>query len=443
MWAPIFQVNSSRLSAIALLLLSVTFFSFPRPTGAATVETDSGASPCALGEALSKAGETTEAKKEFVKVLGENPTSGCAAEGLKKLNAPSVEDKSAEHCAIGDAFLDVNHNDDATAAYKKALEENPDSDCASSGLEDAGPSAPTDLADDITGALPTLLVFAALIVLFCYGVLMVCRWDWLKQRLVSMWIVGRHAKHALRPRLNFTGFADDAVEGHPGKPLMAQVKERLNRMRQEALSQSTSEYDLDFGNPRDEFADEVSDSKTLQTALESASEVNEQAKLVAALIKIVTVWLPIRRFAVSGSMDPPAKTGASLTLAIEEEGESETITRLTGPATPEDSKANDYMKLADSAATWIQYEIACVLEDGEWNATKAESQAVLREGLDLYHLEDNVGAKEAFEQAIVLDHTNWGAYVSLAVAEARIGGNYEKSIDRILKAIEKMKVVNA
>lgn len=359
--------------------------------------------------------------------------------------APAGDQPSpkADQCDVGDAYRGVHRNDDAIAAYKKKLEEDPESECAKNGLEEAGPSVPTRVADDITGSIPTLLVFAGLVLLAWYLVLLLCRFRRFKELVVRLWKPGRYVKYTLRPRLSFANFGDDAVDGKPGAPLTARVKERLGRMREEAVAEDAPEYDLDFGTPREEFADQASENKSLQTALDSAAEVSDQTKLVAALLKALSAWLPIRRFAVSGSLEPPAKSGAAITLSLEEEGKTEAATRLRGPAAKEKPEAADYMVLADPAAVWIQYGIACALTGEKPDAAKAEAQALLREGLDRHHREELEEAREAFERAIVLDHTNWGACVSLAVTEARIGGDYDKSIANVLAGIERMRAADA
>lgn len=410
------------------------------PVGAAKPAPGS-SGPCALGESLSAAGEVAAAKKAFVAVLKADPASACAAKGLEKLNQPK---KKPSQCEIGDAYRAVHRDDDAIAAYGKQLEENPESDCATTGLTEAGPSRASRLADEITGSIPTFLVFAGLVLIAWYLLLYLCRIKPLKELLFKLWKPGAYIKYTLRPRLKFAAIGDDAVEGKPGAPLMARIKERLGRMRQEALDkEATPEYDLDFGTPREEFADQVSESKSLEAALDSAAEVSDQTKMVAALLKVLSAWLPIRRFAVAGSLEPPAKGGAALSLTLEEEGKSEAATRLQGPSGPAKPEAPDYMVLADPAAVWIQYGIACALEGEKPDAAKAESQALLREGLDRYHREELAEAREAFEKAIVLDVKNWGAYVSLAIAEARSGRDYSKSITRILKGIERMQVAHA
>jgi tetratricopeptide (TPR) repeat protein len=424
--------------AIAFVLMLAVSPLSPR-AGAQVSEPGGASNPCALGDALKEAGEAKGAKKAYVEVMEQNSSSACAAAGLKELNAPPKEDPKVDQCAVGDAYRSVDRDDDAIAAYKKALEEDPKSDCAKQGLEAAGPNWFTRDIEAVTGSIPTVLVAIGLLLLLGYLVLALCRWRDFKQFLVRLGPVGRWVKRLLRPRLTFTDFADGAVEGSPGGPLTARVKERLGRMRDEALARAP-EYDLDFGTPREDFADQVAENKTLKTALDSAGEVSEQTKMITALIGMFSVALPIRRFAVSGSLEPPAKSGAALTLMIGEEGRSEASTRLQGPADEkEDPKAKDYMTLADPAAVWIQYEIACSLNGDDWSPTKAESQAVLREGLDLCRRENLEAARKAFEKAISLDHTNWGAYVSLAVAEARIGGNYAKSVARILTGIERMR----
>jgi tetratricopeptide (TPR) repeat protein len=395
--------------------------------------------PCALGDALAQARETKQAKKAYVEVLKQEPSSACAAEGLTKLNPPpEPKPPEVDYCAVGKAYEQAGRDSDAIDAYKKGLEKEPASECAKSGIEDAGPNNLTRISEDVLGSVPTALLYGGAILVLYYLLLFFCHFAPLKRFLIK-WTgpFGRLVKHVLRPRLTFTDFVDGAVEG-AGAPLTARVKERLGRMREEALKRPR-EYDLDFGTPADDFAEQAAESKSLQTALDSAGEVSEQTKIVAALIKILSFLLPIRRFAVSGTLDPPAKSGVALNLTLEEEGRSQDSTHLQGPPSKEDPKAPDFMTLAEPAAVWVQFGVACALNGGEWNEAKAESQALLREGLDLYRREKPKAARKAFEKAIVRDHTNWGAYVGLAVAEARLKGNFEESIKRILEGLEKMK----
>jgi tetratricopeptide (TPR) repeat protein len=395
--------------------------------------------PCALGDALAKARETKQAKKAYVEVLKQDPSSACAAKGLAGLNpAPEPKEPDVDYCAVGKAYEKAHRDSDAIDAYKKALEKNPASECASEGLEEAGPNRWTRGSEEITGSIPTFLVYAGIGLLLYYLALFLCHIAPLKRFLIRRaGIVGRHVKQVLRPRLTFTDFVDGAVEG-AGAPLTARVKERLGRMREEA-ARRPREYDLDFGTPADDFADQVAESKSLQTALESAGEVSEQTKLVTALLKVLSTFLPIRRFAVSGTLEPAAKSGAALNVTLEEEGRWQASTHLQGPASREDPTAADFMTLAEPAAVWVQFGVASALNGEEWSEAKAESQALLREGLDQYRRQEPQAARKSFEKAIRRDHTNWGAYVGLAVAEARLEGNFEASIKKILEGLEGMK----
>src|SRR4051794_37278931 len=129
----------------------------PRPAATA-------GNPCATAESLSKAGEATEARKAYVAILQADPTSQCALSGLTALNTPAAE-SATKDCEVGERFLGVHRNDDAIDSFKAGLKKNPADDCATDGLNQAGPSDATRLLGDISGSIPTVLVGIGLLLL--------------------------------------------------------------------------------------------------------------------------------------------------------------------------------------------------------------------------------------------------------------------------------------
>jgi tetratricopeptide (TPR) repeat protein len=397
------------------------------------------AAACAIPEALTKAGEDKEARKAYVEDLKADPSSSCALEGLKKLNAPTPK-SSSEDCDLGNAYLDLNRNDDAIEAFKAGLAKDVTDACAKEGLEEAGPSWLTRSANEVAGWIPTIALIIGLVLLAFYLVLLLGHWRRLKWLLEQIWKLGPLIGRILGPRLTISNLSDDSVDGKPGNAVTTRVKERLGRMRSEALSKEPPEYHLDLSTPREDFADLVSGSGGLKSALDNASDISDQGKVVAAVLNIVYVLLPIRRFEISGTLEPPASTGAAATLILEEGGGFEAAATLQSPPPASGAPgAADYMQLADPAAVWIQYEVARSLNGEDPKPAEAESQALVRDGLGYYAEEQFKEARACYEKALRLNRRNWAAYVCLAVAEARIGDDFPASIQRSAEGFEAIK----
>lgn len=391
-------------------------------------------SPCASADALKKVGETEEAKKAYLEVLKSGSGSNCAPEGLEELKATEPP-PAAEDCARGNTYLELDRNGAATKAFEAGLEKNPHSHCAKHGLEKAGPSGVTGAIYEIVQFLPTLVEAAVLLVLALFAVLMV---GYLRP-------VGRlmrgvpGIRHIVSPRLKIE-ILEGEIEDKPGAAIAAGIKERLWRMRDEAVSRTAPGYDLDFGTPRDEFADLVSDNGGLKSALENASEVSEQTKVVAAVINLVYWALPIKRFSLSGCLEPSNEAGEpGATLLLEKNSKLEGAATLRSPnPTAATLTAADYMRLVDPSAVWLQYEVTRVLRGRDADPEKAESYALLREGLDCYALKSLEEARSCYERAILLNRRNWAAYVSLAVVEARLGDDFKRSVEKAKDGFERM-----
>src|SRR5207244_702376 len=129
--------------------------------------------------------------------------------------------------------------------------------------------------------------------------------------------------------------------------------------------------------------------------------------------------------AVSGVVDPPEASRAALTLGLETGGKLDACATLAGPPLPSQPTADDYLRLSQPAAVWIQYEVGRVLSRGKIAPDEAESYAYVREGLDRHLERNDLEARAAYEKALELYDRNWAAKVNLAVTEARLSQRYD------------------
>lgn len=357
----------------------------------------SGNSPCAFADSLAKAKEDQEARKAYVGVLKADPSSPCALKGLEALNASPPESVAKQR----------NNTVDEIVAWLKAL----------------------------------AVLIGALIVLF-FLFLLLGYLPWLGRRLQRFWPV----RLVLAPRLSFGLIGDEAMDKKLGAPITARIKERLGHLRDDALDHVSGYgldfYDLDFGGPQQNFADLVSGNGGLKSALESASDISEQTKTVAALLSVLYTLLPIKRFEVSGVLEPSASTGAAITLVLEESNRFGAATTLQGPPPAGgDPDAAEYLQLADPAAVWIQYEVARALRDEDGDPARAKSHALVREGFDCYGEGELEAARTRYQRALQMNKDNWAAYVGLAIADARLGGEFLASIKSLEEGLERMRRV--
>ena len=341
---------------------------------------------CSKANALLRVGEDAAARKAYIAVLEEEPSSACARKGFEKLKASNPRSAAAD-CARGDAYWRADREEDAVKAFEAALEKNPQSPCAKKGLDEISDSTSFERhkEDIVNWAITALEVLGLLIlVLFAYlllGYVPILRVAVRHTPYVGKWI---------GPRLSIEGFDDEAVEGKPGAPIAARIKERMHRMREEAVTEDGAIYGIDASLPREDFADFVSENGNLKNALEKASDISDQTKTVAALLYLAYVLLPIKRISVTATMEPPASKGAAATMIIEQSGRLEAATTVQGPplATGEPG-ASDYSLLADPAAVWVQYEVARVLaKQKNENPAKAKAYALVREGLDYQQVDE-------------------------------------------------------
>jgi tetratricopeptide (TPR) repeat protein len=205
---------------------------------------------------------------------------------------------------------------------------------------------------------------------------------------------------------------------------------------------------LDFGSAIDEFVD-ISSNSGLKTALDNASQVNDQTKILGALLDVLYALLPTQRIVIAGVLGVP-DDDAAISLSLQLNGKLQGATTVSQPAsglsgaaltpvppiaqafsadrgrTPQSATtvatARDYEQLAGPAAVWIQFQVARLLR-GDDTVAEASTQsfALLRQGMERHTSGEYAAAKLFYQQAIVLDARNWPARLNLASIELQLG----------------------
>lgn len=393
------------------------------------------AGPCTKADALFDGGSISAARRAYGQLGSGAP---CATEGLKAIR------ELDRLCDLGRSDLAAHRKDDALAAFKSALAKDPAARCATAGISGAGPDGFARALRWISAAVPHIpTVLAGLGMLIVAGFVI----------LAGLGIVSLRGKHLrlellwglrtlLRPRVTLGAIDDEGVQWGEGTKwkvgasMTAQIKERLQRFREEALSQDSPDGDLDCGSTDEVIADLVSSHTNLKGALDKVGEISESTKIVAALVELLYTVLPIRRLSVSGVLNPPSRSGASVTLSMESDAQLAAATTLARPL--ENGKTptcGDYMQLVDQAAVWVQFEVTRALTGREVALDEPESYARVRDGLDRHFERDAVHARAAFEEALSLNSSNWAAAIDLSVTEARLAEDYTRAIEILERAI--------
>lgn len=456
-----------RVSGIVAVVMG-----FLLPTRAVAQEPQN---PCAVPDALVEAGEEDEARKEYVALLKAAPATTCASQGLKELNAPTptadtpscddaddafdagdLEAARTEYerigrdqecaeaglaaireverwCRQGQAHLALEREEDATTAFRSALEKNPNAECALAGLEELAPG----FIDEVADLTPEALLWLAVILLASLLLLAILGRS---REIYAFLLRDPILRPLIRPRLTISPLDDSALPAKVGASFAARMKERLQRFREEALAtgEEAGDYELDFGSVDEDFAELVSQDSKVQTALSKLGGLSERTKVIGGLIDLLYTFLPGKKLAISGACEPPDANRAAATLLLEEDSRLVASTELAGPNLAKAANAGDYLALADPAAVWAQYIVAQALSDGRVDADRAESYALLRKGLD-YHLAGKaVEARAAYREALDHNPENWAARVNLAVTEAHLAQRFRIAIEILVEALVDM-----
>lgn len=407
------------------------------PSKKATATEEAKPYACDVPDRQVRHGNTYLALREYV-ALGESVA--CAKAGLAQLG------ELIGACDLGRADLNAHLDSDALTAFKKSLSTVPNANCANSGVDRLSPDgfsrALTWLADAVPRIPVALAGIAAVVVAFflALALLGIPKVRGKRLPLERLWGL----RTVLRPRISFEAITDQDVEldgsgvkWKIGQSMAAQVKERLQRFREEALSDQSPDMDLDFGSSGEVIAGLVSSESSLKNALDKVGEVGESTKLATALVSLGYAALPIRRLRISGVLNPPVDDNACATFSIEDGAQLEAAVTLKRPLqTSTAVTSSDYMQLVDQVAVWVQFEVTRALRKTKNNPDQADSYVRTRDALDYYAKQKLVSARTAFEEALTLDPRNWSAAIDLAVAEARLGDDYVRSVQVLTRACE-------
>jgi tetratricopeptide (TPR) repeat protein len=426
-------VDLRRVRPVAAIAVSIVVGSTLAMPWSAPAQTDP---RCAVPDALREAGEKEQARKEYIGLLKQHPLLACAETGLTEINkTPSKRAAAIEEaitlCHRGRSYLNLHRDDDALASYKSALEKNPGQQCAKDGIEESGPSTAGRLFDRIADALPQYLLALALALLALFVFLLTAYVP-----LIRRWMVRRRfpplVSRILSPRLNL-GALSDQSDKKVGEAIEARIKERLTWMRAQATHTEAPGYELDLATPREDFDVLVGTDDTLKSALDKASEATEHTKLVGAVLNLLYTLLPLRKLTVGGVVEPRTGDCASVTLNLDSNGRLVAAATVTGPvsATPDVLTAEDYVKVAEPAAVWVQFEVARAIGGPTGDGPDAaESYALVRAGLERQRARQYEDARRFYERARELDRTNWAAYANQGMIEVRLrpDPDYERAV---------------
>lgn len=363
-------------------------------------------------------------------VFGVLATSAAAAAP----EAPEIRDL----CARAATLREAGEERDAVAVLKSALEQSPTSACATKGLNDGPPTTLANRLDDVVSFVADLLLLAGLALLVVFCVLLLGHVRWMHRRLVRVWGLGR----MLGPRLTLSALRDQSGED-VGPTLDARIKKQLAETRRVASMRNGPAYETDFGTPGEDFADLVAGDDGLKSALEKASESSDQLQIVHAVLTLLYTLLPTQRLTVSGVVEPVVGPCVSATLNLDEGGRPIAAATLLG-SVPEDGRelvAADFVRLAEPAAVWVQYEVARAIRGGiDRGPDAAVSYALVREGLEKELAGDVEAARDTFSQARELDGRNWAASLNLAMTEARLARDYDRAVEILDRAFCEIQV---
>ncbi len=349
----------------------------------------------------------------------------------------------APDCAAGDRLFEAGEYAEARKAYVEALSKTASdavAECAQAGIERVNDRQSAAWPTRTVEWIEEALVVIGLAVLAFFLLIQLGRIGPVGRLLLRAPLLGRWVS----PRVSIEAFADDAAgDGKPGGPLGAKLKQALLEAWEDLSTEDPPAYDLGRPSARQKVAELASDNPAVKSGLEKAGSLSEQTKVVAALLSLLYVLLPIRRFTLSGTLSPPAAV-ADATLLLEREAKLEATVTLTAPAAAavgETAKAGagDYVRLAVPAAVWTEYEVARLLAGYPADHEEALSYVTLREGLTLLGERKAEEAGDSFRKAILLNRRNWAAYMSLATAYNSSAATYLRSLATLEYALGEMR----
>jgi tetratricopeptide (TPR) repeat protein len=387
----------------------------------------SSAGLCATAESALERGQLEEARTSDMDVLAADPQAQCAVEGLGEVtHAVRAEERL---CQEGDNLAKGREAQqvEARQRYAAAMQKNGASSCASKGLGLA--AAGGTISDEKNGLAHTeedvsnfftILgkVLVAIVVLI--GLIALARSLWRRWR---------------KPSLAVEAFADSAVDVKVGSAVATLTEKRLVELSRRGR-RLNDPYSLDVAVADIEL---VAENQGLATAMGGLAE-ESQFKLVAAVLGLIDKYVGTHLTA-KGELAPKGGNGHGVLLALQSEGSGlQASAAFWNPKEVEgtDGKETDpspYYELADEAASWLQFEVACILDDRVGLiTTNAKSFTALVQGIQMQRAEQTEAAAEYYAQALLLDPENVVALFNLSGIVARLWGRYDVAVLLLIRA---------
>jgi hypothetical protein len=242
------------------------------------------------------------------------------------------------------------------------------------------------------------------------------------------------ARRLFRPSLTIKPFADTGVEAKVGAVVAALVERKLiDLSRKGRRSGDGFQLDLVIAN-----VELLARDENLATAVGGLADVS-QLKAVVAVLALVDRLFGRRALVTEGELMPEGGQGSGLVLALYRHNELRARDAhwlpSSAPGSPwqalETVAANaaadpePYYRLAERAASWVQFEAARSLNSHVALMTdRAESFRLLADGLALHRAGEIAPAARAYAESLAVDPGNVAALVNLALLLARYDHEY-------------------
>ena len=299
-------------------------------------------SPCSAANALLGLNRLNAAEAAYLKALKSEASRECASRMLHRLAINEAKDEAPRSggCVKAENLAKAGQKERAEASYAKALEAEPNSMCASSGLMDLNSE---DCWDWIVTAAK---VAAAALVLVSIGLAVLAL---VLSILIQILTRIPHIR-TLRPvqRLVQSGLEvkpfEDAWMAHGvGAQVACRIREQIT--------------------PKSGAPGQVSGYQDLSSRLKPIADISPEARAVVALASVLSLVKRNRRFEVAGSLQPRSRKGPG--LSIELTCEKAQVASTTLWWSDFDTAANEldaFQDLSAPAAGWIEHHLATHLK---------------------------------------------------------------------------------
>ena len=375
-----------------LLILLTLLFGGP-PADAAIPPQEQPSAACVTAGRALESGELGSARTKYLDALGRG-SRRCAVEGLKRVVRRSQA--ISRLCAEGRRLILDGKAAAAKRRYLAALRLDNDSECAQKALappqedDEAGFAKAAETMTNLTKLVGGFLT--SLLLLLAFGLIaLLFAFRWLK------------------PSLAVEPFADGAVEPNVGSAVGGLVQKHLSDLappgrQRNALSLDVVSADVEL----------VASNKSLETALSGLGDVS-QLKLLVAVVGIADRLFGMHLVA-KGELAPKGVAGHGVLVALHSERNGlEASGALWRKPKREGAKnPTPYYDLAEHAAAWVQYEVACALDSRARMITRnARSFALLSLGLGEQDARRRDAAIAHYVEALRFDRENVAALFNL------------------------------